>query len=70
LAVFRKCLVGPSSGEVVKSDVALADGLQIRGTPTFMVGKRKGPGEVAVRAVLSGVTDYAAFKKVLEPLVR
>jgi protein-disulfide isomerase len=55
-AQFEKDLDSPEVKQAVDADVALAEELQIRGTPGFFINGR----------FLSGAQPYAAFKSVID----
>jgi protein-disulfide isomerase len=56
VAQFEKDLESPEVKQVVDGDVALAEKLEIRGTPGFFINGR----------FLSGAQPFAAFKSVID----
>ena len=54
---------------VARADIASAESLSISGTPTFLIGKLVEPNRLEVTAVLEGAEPFAAFARVLDPLL-
>jgi protein-disulfide isomerase len=69
ISVFDICMNGDSE-QRVRSDVAMAQALGVRGTPTLMIGTREGPGLVRVRQVARGVASPEGLTRELDGLLR
>lgn len=67
-AQFDACLEkeGP---EAVRADLALADALEISGTPSFLIGRLGRDGRVRVTNRMAGALPIVSFRKVIDPLL-
>ena len=65
---FDSCLdrEGP---ERVRTDLALAEALEISGTPSFLIGRIERDGRVRVLNRLAGALPIVSFKKIIDPLL-
>jgi protein-disulfide isomerase len=63
--LFAVCLQSRAARERVERDQRLAERLQIRGTPVFLIGRRV-PKGFEVLAKLSGAKPIADFQRVLD----
>jgi len=66
LEKFRACVAGGRRAEDVKRDVAQAQALGVRATPTFVIGTRGADGQIRAQQVISGAQPYATFKAALD----
>jgi protein-disulfide isomerase len=64
---FQNCLASGKYADVVKKDVATAEGFGVNGTPTFLLGKSTPDGVSGV--ILVGALPFAAFEARLKALV-
>ena len=67
-AQFDSCL-GGAGPETVRTDLALAEALEITGTPSFLIGRIGPDGRVRVSNRLAGALPIGAFKRILDPLL-
>ena len=67
-AQFDSCLdrEGP---EIVGADLALAEALDISGTPSFLIGRIGPDGRVRVSNRLAGALPIGSFKSIIDPLL-
>jgi protein-disulfide isomerase len=67
-AQFDSCLdkEGP---EIVRRDLALAEPLEISGTPSFLIGRVGPDGRVRVLDRVAGAVPFISFKKIIDPLL-
>ena len=67
-AQFDSCLdsEGP---EIVRTDLALAEALDIAGTPSFLIGRIGRDGRVRVSNRLAGALPIGSFKSTIDPLL-
>ncbi len=66
---FTACLSGAAS-EKVRQDMKHADELDIRSTPTFLIGRVQADGMVKVAHRLAGAVPYEELRAVLDPLIQ
>lgn len=69
LEKFRACLDGGRRAEDVRQDVARAQSMGVRATPTFIIGTREPGGTIRVAQVISGAQPYDAFKAALDRVI-
>ena len=67
-AEFDSCLDNEGS-ETVRTDLALAEALEITGTPSFLFGKVGRDGRVRVSSRLAGALPIGSFKRIIDPLL-
>jgi len=65
---FNSCIADSSQTDEVKKDIADGTAAGASGTPTFVIGKSTGNGEVDGDLVV-GAQPYAAFQAVIDPLL-
>lgn len=69
LSVFNTCLSDTSRVDEIKKDIADGISAGASGTPTFVIGKTTNSGEVEGDLV-AGAQPYAAFKAIIDPLLK
>jgi predicted DsbA family dithiol-disulfide isomerase len=67
--LFESCVSG-TLNQRIALDVQAADDLQLRSTPTFLVGLRRSDGNVDVKAILPGARSAVDFSNAIEPLLQ
>ena len=67
-AQFDSCL-GGEGPETVRTDLALAQALEIDGTPSFLIGRLGPDGRVRVSNRVAGALPIGAFKRIIDPLL-
>lgn len=65
---FNSCIADTAQADEVKKDVADGSAAGASGTPTFVIGKSTGNGEIDGDLVV-GAQPYAAFQAVIDPLL-
>ena len=68
LQTFDVCMQG-AAADRVRADVAAAEGLGLRGTPTIMLGLRDGADAVRVQQVLRGAGSTESLATLLDKLL-
>lgn len=63
---FERCLSGTAARDGIDKDVAEATVLQVRTTPTLLVGTVTTDGRLAVSEVLTGNKPYSTLSEVLD----
>lgn len=70
VAAFRSCLDSGKHTQAVKESVARIQGLNISGTPMFLIGRTEADGNtVTIQRVVEGAQPYEAFKAALDEVV-
>ncbi len=67
-AEFHRCLTSDAVMKV-RDDMAIAQGIGIRGTPTFVVGTLQADGRVRVSRIVPGALPYLSLKGILQSLM-
>jgi protein-disulfide isomerase len=60
-AAFGSCKTSRRAAQVVDADLQLANALEIRATPTFLVGTNDGGQEATISTRFTGVADYESL---------
>ncbi|MEK7592098.1 MAG: DsbA family protein [Patescibacteria group bacterium] len=66
---FTSCLSNTAKADEVKKDLADGSAAGASGTPTFIIGKSSGDGKID-GDLLVGAQPFAAFKAVIDPLLK
>ncbi len=66
---FDSCLGKGDSSEQIKREALEAQGLGIRGTPSFVLGTRRPGDAVKAVAILSGARQFREFKVAIDDLL-
>jgi len=69
VAAFDKCMEGEKHAARIRKDMALAQSLQVTGTPTFFLGLTDPNGSQIKGVRMSGAQPYPAFKDAVERLL-
>ncbi len=69
-SLFSACMSQAETDSVVRLDANSATALQLRGTPSFLLGVADGKGRVRVKRVLSGAPPYPRLAAVLDELLK
>ena len=69
ISTFTTCLSNTAKADEVKKDIADGSAAGASGTPTFLIGKSSGDGKID-GDLLVGAQPFAAFKAVIDPLLK
>ena len=64
------CISSRVASETVQSDIALAERLQVRTTPTFLIGSIESSGAVKVTKVIVGPRSVDPFRAAIDSIVQ
>jgi len=67
---FRECLQSGVMKSKIKEDSEFAEYLGVRGTPSFLIGRREEDGRVRVTHRLAGTRSLSQFEEILKELLR
>ncbi len=69
IGTFTSCLSDTANADEVKKDIVDGTAAGASGTPTFLIGKTTGDGNIKGDLVV-GAQPFAAFKAVIDPLLQ
>lgn len=69
LELFQHCQEKPELAEQVEADLAYGEQIGVRGTPNFFVGLIQ-DGKLVKATQITGAQPFAAFSRVIDPLLK
>lgn len=67
-SLFRACMAAPETEQLISNDLALAKSLDVRSTPTILIGTAVGSGQVRVTQIIVGAVSFAALERSLDEI--